>query len=143
MADVIDQERAARAALIPAWVEHEVIHDELAASAEQIEQAHLACWAIEDVVLLDPDHRQPAAFGVDRVAVARQFLFFGEQLLARAQPIGTRYDLGIFWGSRIFFVTHDQVASFDLNLPSSALTLNSRSAETKSTTGLPNARRLL
>jgi hypothetical protein len=31
---------------------------------------------------------------------------------------------------RIFSVAHDPV-SFDLNLPSSALTLNSRSAETK------------
>ena len=54
------QERAARAALVPARVEHEVVDDELAAALEQVEQARLAVRALEDVVLVDLDHRQLA-----------------------------------------------------------------------------------
>ena len=67
-------------------------------------------------------YRQPAPLGVHRVAVARQILVLSEPRLARAQPVGARYDFGIFWDPRIFGLTHDQV-SRDCDLPCSALTL--------------------
>jgi CheY-like chemotaxis protein len=44
---------------------------ELTSSLEQVEEADLAVWSIEDVHLLDPKPRQPAAFGGQRVARPR------------------------------------------------------------------------
>jgi hypothetical protein len=41
---------------------------------------------LEDVGLLDLDHRQPAALGVERVTAAGQLLSPGQQVLAGAQP---------------------------------------------------------
>ena len=63
--DMVGPCRAARATLVQRLAgvpqPHEVIDDELKAVLEQIEQTRLAIGAFEDVVLLDPDHREPAA----------------------------------------------------------------------------------
>jgi len=72
---------------------HKVVDDELASSLEQVEEADLAVWSIEDVILLDPDHRQPAAFGGQRVARTRGGLLFHEQLIACSLPLFPRYNL--------------------------------------------------
>jgi hypothetical protein len=46
-----------------------------------------AIWT--DVVLFDPDHRQPAAFGVQRVSRPGGGLLLGEQFLAGNAPFTT------------------------------------------------------
>ena len=91
VAEVVGHQRAARAALVPRRVEHEVVHDELAAPVEEIEQGRLAGRAVEPVGLVDPHHRQPPAFRVHRVAVTRQFLLLRQQRLAGGQPLIARH----------------------------------------------------
>src|SRR5215216_2555194 len=61
--------------------------DELAAPLEEVEQAGLAVRTLEDVLLLDPDHRQPAPFGVQRVPLPGEFLLLGQQFLAGSEPL--------------------------------------------------------
>ena len=48
--------RAARAAVVPARVEHEVLHDQLASSFEQVKERGPSGRAFEHVVLVDADH---------------------------------------------------------------------------------------
>jgi hypothetical protein len=48
---------------------------------------HGAVRAVEDVVLLDLDHGQVAALGVERIPLPGQFLLLDEQLLAGGQPL--------------------------------------------------------
>jgi hypothetical protein len=60
--------RAARAAVFPARIEHEVADDKLHAAFEEVEQARLAVRTFEDIVLFDPDHRQHAALDIERIA---------------------------------------------------------------------------
>ena len=67
MADAVGQERAGRASFIPVRVEHEVVDHQLTANLEQAGQARQAVRALEDVFLVDLDHRQLAALGVQRV----------------------------------------------------------------------------
>jgi hypothetical protein len=62
-------------------MEHEVVDDELTPPIEQINQARLACRSLEDVFLVDLDHRERAACGVHRVPLVGELLFLGEQLL--------------------------------------------------------------
>jgi hypothetical protein len=68
-------------------VEHEVPDDQLAAAFEQVEQRRVAIGPLEHVLLLDRDHRQHAALGVQRVAAAGQLLLLGQQLHAGGQPL--------------------------------------------------------
>jgi len=60
--------------------------DELAAAVEEVEQTGLAVRALEDVVLVDLDHRQSAALRVERVASPGELLLLGQELLAGSQP---------------------------------------------------------
>src|ERR1700726_3746961 len=96
--DAVRQERAGRAALILAGearrraTPHEVIDDELAAPVEQVEQARRTIRPGEDVVLLDLDHRQGAATGVERVFRPAGFLLLGQQVLTCGQPLISWYD---------------------------------------------------
>jgi len=92
--DLVGPGRAARTAVLPARVEHEVPDDELAASAEQVEQAGLAVWARKDVVLVDLDHGEPAALGVQRVSPPRELLLLGQKPLAGDQPLVSCHDVG-------------------------------------------------
>jgi hypothetical protein len=71
-----------------------VVHDELAAPVEQLAERHLALRTFEGVLLLDLDHRQPPALGVEPVTRARQLLLLLEQLLALGQPLVSRYHVG-------------------------------------------------
>src|SRR3981081_2803028 len=59
---LITQRRAAWARLIPCRTEHEVIDDQLLAALEQVDEPHLTLLALEDVILLDLDHRKLSAF---------------------------------------------------------------------------------
>src|SRR5262249_33620934 len=84
--DVVNQIRAARAAIVPGGIEHEMVDNQLAAPVEQVEQTRLAIWPFEGVFLLDLDHRQPASFSIELVPRTGGFLFFAEQLRASSEP---------------------------------------------------------
>jgi hypothetical protein len=83
VADVVGEERAGRAALIPVRVEHEVVDQQLATVLEQIQQAGRAVPALEPVLLADLGHRQPAPLGAQRVALLGELLLPRQQLPAR------------------------------------------------------------
>jgi hypothetical protein len=68
-------------------VEHEVADDQLAPAVEQVEKAGPAARALELAILVDFDHRKPAALGVECVAPPGEFLFFRQQRLAGEQPV--------------------------------------------------------
>src|SRR6516164_3983831 len=63
--EIVGEERAARASFFPSRTEHEVIHNELAATVEQVVQRYLSLRAIEDVVLLDLLPRKFAALAAE------------------------------------------------------------------------------
>jgi hypothetical protein len=65
----------------------------VAAAIEEIEQALPPARAVEDIALVDFDHRQTAPLAVEGVTQAREFLFLGEQSLAGHQPRLARCDL--------------------------------------------------
>jgi hypothetical protein len=64
-----------------------VVDDELAASLEQFEEARLAVRPVEDVVLFDSDHWQPASFRGQRVMRPCRGLLFDKQLISRLLPL--------------------------------------------------------
>jgi hypothetical protein len=66
---------------------------QLPTAVEQVEQRRLAVRSVEDVLLVDPDHRESAAIGVQPVASAGELLLLGEQPLASGQPLVTRRDV--------------------------------------------------
>ena len=76
--DMVGPGRAARAPLVQRLASfpqpHEMVDDELKATFEQVEQTRFSVGTFEDIVLLDPDHRQPAALGVQRVPATGEFL---------------------------------------------------------------------
>src|SRR6266536_466927 len=71
MADLVDERRAARARQIPVVEPHQVVDDQLTAALEEIEQARLPFRPIEDVLLLDLDHRRRSALSASRSRVSR------------------------------------------------------------------------
>ena len=85
--------RAARAAVVPARVEHEVLHDQLSAPFEEVGQRRLSLRSFEDVVLLDPHHRELSALGVEGVPRPRHGLLLGEQRYSGSPPFLRRHDL--------------------------------------------------
>jgi hypothetical protein len=60
---------------------------------------------VEDVGFFDPDPWQLAALGAEPVALPGQFLFPGEQRLARLQPFVARNDPVRLHDERSFFLT--------------------------------------
>ena len=84
--------RAARAALVPRRVEHEVVDDELAAAVEEVSQAPCTVRAVEGIVLLDLDHGEPAPLGIHPVAVLGELLLVAQKLLALGEPFVPRHD---------------------------------------------------
>ena len=80
---------AARAAVLPLGVEHEVVDDQLRTAFEDAGERHLPVRAVEDVVLLDLDHRQIATFDVEGVAGTCQLFLLLQELEARGAPILT------------------------------------------------------
>src|SRR5262249_35018606 len=57
-----------------------------------VEKARLALGAVEDVLLLDLDHRQPAALCTERIPRPRRCLFLDEQRIPRRLPLSSRDD---------------------------------------------------
>src|SRR5262245_23967182 len=98
MADLVREERAARATglgpAVHSGSEHEVIHDELTASLEQIEQTCLAVRTREDVLFFDLHHRLPASLRRQGIPGTRGRLFLHEQLLMSGLPLLLRNDSG-------------------------------------------------
>src|SRR5437660_5482103 len=84
------------ATLFPARAEHEMINNQLAASLEQIGQRLFSVWSVEEILLLDLDHRQFAPRRTKRVALATELLFSRQQILPRDQPLSFRYDFCLF-----------------------------------------------
>ena len=78
---------AARAALVPVRVEHEMADHELTASLEHVEQAHRAVRTLELVVLLDLHHRELAPFYVQRIPLLGEILLLLQQVLACDEPL--------------------------------------------------------
>src|SRR3989338_6214934 len=98
--DMVGQERTARAALLPAGAEHEVVNDQLAASGEEIDETLGTLPALEDIRLVDPDPGQRPAFGAQLVALAGEGLFLVQQLPAFDPPLLPGDDsrrLPLFW----------------------------------------------
>src|SRR5207248_5090630 len=93
---MIGQIRAAFATLFPARAEHEMINNQLAASLEQIGQRLFSVWSVEDILLVDLDHRELAPCRTKRVTLASEFLFPRQQILPRDQPLSFRYDFRLF-----------------------------------------------
>src|SRR3546814_14120992 len=90
---VVGLEGAAGAALLPAWAEHEVLHEELAAPGEEIAQRNRPLGPFEDVVLLDLHPGQRTALLQQLVALARERLLGLQVRPARRQPDLAGYDL--------------------------------------------------
>jgi len=74
--------------------EHDVMDDQLAAVTEQPGQRDRSLTAFEQVLLIDPDHGQPAPLGVERVTPAGHFLLLGQQPQPGLEPLLPRYNLG-------------------------------------------------
>jgi hypothetical protein len=102
MGNLIGLERTAGAPLVPGaarlpwrrvvWVEHEVVHDELTATVEQIAQTRFALGALEHICLFDLDHRKAPALGAHAVVVLGEFLFSREKFLPLGEPFIARND---------------------------------------------------
>jgi hypothetical protein len=85
--DVANQLRAAWATVLPAWIKHEMVDNQLTAPIEEVEQASLAVWTLEEILLVKLDHRQPATFSIEPVSRMGGFLFLDEQLFASNEPL--------------------------------------------------------
>jgi hypothetical protein len=66
---VIGQVRAALAALLPARAKHEVIDDQLAPAVEKTGERFFPSRSVENIFLVDPDHRQFAPRRTERVSL--------------------------------------------------------------------------
>ena len=75
--DVVDLERAAHTALFPAGAKHKMLDDQLAASAEEVDEGFLPVRPVKQVGLLDFDPRQSAPLDSELIAQPGQFLFPG------------------------------------------------------------------
>src|SRR5688572_25344169 len=84
--DLVDDHRAAVAAGLVAWTEHEMVEQELASSLEEIGEALLAVGSFEDVAFLDSHARQASPLGGERVARAGGLFLFCSQLGERRFP---------------------------------------------------------
>src|SRR6202047_5577345 len=94
VADLVDKERTAGAArLRPALdnrCKHEVVNDQLAAPLEHIEQIRLAVRPLEQIVLSDLAHREPASLRSQRVSRTGSCFFFDQQVIASGMAPGGR-----------------------------------------------------
>ena len=64
-----------------------MIKDKLTAPLEQVEQAHLALGAVENIFLVDQDHRQPAALCGKRAESAGHRFLFREYFFSGDFPL--------------------------------------------------------
>src|SRR5205085_11612323 len=84
--EVVGPEGAARAACVPARIEHEVVDDELASSFEELRKGPSPIISVERVVLLDPFPGQLAPLTAQLVAEARELLLLRKELPALCEP---------------------------------------------------------
>src|SRR5437870_9401096 len=85
--DMIGQERAARALLVPLRTEHEVIDDQMAAPVEEVGERLLAVRPRQHVGLFDLDPGQLAALSAQFIAQPGEFLLLDQVLLSRSEPL--------------------------------------------------------
>src|SRR3954452_4887122 len=90
--DMVGGERAARADMVRARRQHEVIDGELAMAAEQIAKRAFALGAFEDIGLLDSDPGQLPALRAQCVEFVRHGTLPGEKRLAGGEPFFARND---------------------------------------------------
>jgi hypothetical protein len=95
---MIELERAADASLAPVRSEHEMLDDQLAASAEQIGEGFLPVRPIEDIGLLDLDPRQCPPLAAELVAQAGELLFLAQKLGTLCESLFLRYDRVLLHG---------------------------------------------
>jgi hypothetical protein len=79
--------RAGWAALVPVRIEHKVIDDELPSALEEGFEVLFAARPVEDIVLVNPHHWQPAPLGIDAVAVLGKLLFMRQKFLPLGEPL--------------------------------------------------------
>ena len=84
---VVYGEGATRTALVDVVQPHEVVHDQLAAALEQIDQSSGAIGALEHVVLIDQHCRQPATLLCQRCQLPARRLFLDQEIQSRGQPL--------------------------------------------------------
>src|SRR6266542_3702915 len=84
--DMVGQERAAWATLLPSWTKHEMINDQLAPSVEEVGERLLAVRPLEDIRLLQSDPGQLPTVPAQLIALVRELLLFPEQLFASRNP---------------------------------------------------------
>src|SRR3984893_3523827 len=94
--DMIGQQRATRATLLPFRTEHEVVHDQLASTAKEVGQGFLSARGVEDVLLVYSLPWQFAALSTQFVAQSRELLLLAQQLLSRGKPLRLRRDFRTF-----------------------------------------------
>jgi len=99
VADLVGPQGAAAAGMLgPSehpWLEEGAVDNQLSATLEQVEQAHLALRPVESVRLLHRHPRHPTTLGGQRVMGAHHGLLLHQQLVARSRPLLWRHDR---WG---------------------------------------------
>src|SRR5262245_66350170 len=107
---------------------HEMIHDELQAPGEQVQQGPGTIRTVEDVFFLDADHRQFAPHGINPVTDAGEFLLSLKQIEPGVEPFLARNDLGIInvsgchvdfsfgWPAPYYFKIYDEWSNLDYGL---------------------------
>jgi hypothetical protein len=90
VADLVDEHRAAVAAYVLIRPEHEVVENQLPSPLEEVDEGRLPSRPVEDVVLLDSNHWQPAALGSERVSFSRGLFLLGQERVVRFLPLGRR-----------------------------------------------------
>src|SRR5216683_3871763 len=90
--DMIELERTADASLAPIRAEHEMLDDQLTASAEQIGEGFLPVGPVEDVSLLHLYPGQCAPLRAQPVAQAGELLFLAQEFGTGRQPLFLRDD---------------------------------------------------
>jgi hypothetical protein len=85
--DVIHRVGAARANMIRARREHEVIDGELTAIAEEVDQRFFAVRAVKDIAFFNLDPGQLPAFGAQGVQRMGHLEFLGQKRFSRREPV--------------------------------------------------------
>ena len=88
LVEAVGDRRAARAALVPVGPVHEVVHEQLRTTSEEVGERGLPGFGVEAVVLLHRDPGERAPLRRERVAAAGELLLGGEQLEAGGAVLG-------------------------------------------------------
>src|SRR4051812_49400746 len=88
----VGDRRAGWAARAVIGAEHEMVNEELRATAEKIGERGGAVVGVEAIVLVDPDPGKFLALFRQLVAAVGVFFFGGEQFFPGGEPVGTRDD---------------------------------------------------